>query len=321
MQAASASSGASPSCVAASEHTSGRLSQNALPGLKSVASATAAPRRRARAPAASADRERARSRATARRRRRSPRARRPRRARRLQVVDGARAELDRERDRARLRELVAVEPQRQTRARGSRQVAPGLVGVERSAFEEHVRRIREPCRLRQHLREQEVDVGVAPRRTRAARRGRRATSRPRPRRGPRASWASSVSRSSPYPGLRLERRRPRPEHPADMTLERGRELVPGRRASRTNRREDPAAARVELLVRRSRAPERELLDAVAGEARVRVAVDEPGDRRQSAPVDLLDVAGERSAARVMRPTAAILPPRRGRTRRRSRRAR
>ena len=39
----SASSGASDSCVAASEQTSGRLSQNALPGLKSVASATAAP--------------------------------------------------------------------------------------------------------------------------------------------------------------------------------------------------------------------------------------------------------------------------------------
>ena len=38
-----ASSGAIRSCVAASEQTSGRLSQNALPGLKSVARATAAP--------------------------------------------------------------------------------------------------------------------------------------------------------------------------------------------------------------------------------------------------------------------------------------
>ena len=43
VHAESASSGASPICVAASEQTSGRLSQKALPGLKSVASATAAP--------------------------------------------------------------------------------------------------------------------------------------------------------------------------------------------------------------------------------------------------------------------------------------
>src|SRR4029079_8766058 len=43
VHAESASSGASSSCVAASEQTSGRLSQKALPGLKSVASAIAAP--------------------------------------------------------------------------------------------------------------------------------------------------------------------------------------------------------------------------------------------------------------------------------------
>ena len=43
MQAVSASAGESFSCVAASEQQSGRLSQKALPGLKSVASATAAP--------------------------------------------------------------------------------------------------------------------------------------------------------------------------------------------------------------------------------------------------------------------------------------
>ena len=40
VQAASASAGESFSCVAASEQTRGRLSQKALPGLKSVASAT-----------------------------------------------------------------------------------------------------------------------------------------------------------------------------------------------------------------------------------------------------------------------------------------
>ena len=42
MHAVSASAGESFNCIAASEQQSGRLSQNALPGLKSVASATAA---------------------------------------------------------------------------------------------------------------------------------------------------------------------------------------------------------------------------------------------------------------------------------------
>ncbi len=51
---------------------------------------------------------------------------------------------------------------------------------------------------------------------------------------------------------------------------------------------------MELLVARARGSQCELLDAVAGEARVRVAVDESRDRGQPAPVDLLDVAGERS---------------------------
>ena len=42
-------------------------------------------------------------------------------------------------------------------------------------------------------------------------------------------------------------------------------------------REDPAAGRVELLVARPARAQRELVDAVAREARMGVAVDEPGD--------------------------------------------
>ena len=68
VHAASASPGERRSWVAASAQTSGRLSQNELPGLKSVASATAAPastraraggigRPRTRALAGSSDRD------------------------------------------------------------------------------------------------------------------------------------------------------------------------------------------------------------------------------------------------------------------------
>ena len=50
---------------------------------------------------------------------------------------------------------------------------------------------------------------------------------------------------------------------------------------------------MQLLVARAAGAQRELLDAVAAERRVRVAVDEPRDRAQPAPVDLDDVAVER----------------------------
>ena len=49
---------------------------------------------------------------------------------------------------------------------------------------------------------------------------------------------------------------------------------------------------MQLLVRRTGGPERELLDTVAGKARVRVAVDEARDCAAPAPVDLVDVAVE-----------------------------
>ena len=56
--------------------------------------------------------------------------------------------------------------------------------------------------------------------------------------------------------------------------------------------EDAAARVVQLLVARASGPERELVDPVAGEAGMRVAVDEAGQRAQAAAVELLDVAVE-----------------------------
>ena len=83
---------------------------------------------------------------------------------------------------------------------------------------------------------------------------------------------------------------------------------PGRagRTRRTDGGEDPSAARMELLVRGTARAERELVDAIAREARVRVTVDEARDRRQPATVDLVDVAVERSE--VAHPTDCLDPP-------------
>jgi phage repressor protein C with HTH and peptisase S24 domain len=54
---------------------------------------------------------------------------------------------------------------------------------------------------------------------------------------------------------------------------------------------------VQLLVRRAGGTQRELLDAVAAEARMRVAVDEARQRAEPAAVELLEVAvGRREVA-------------------------
>ncbi len=57
---------------------------------------------------------------------------------------------------------------------------------------------------------------------------------------------------------------------------------------------------MELLVRGTSRAQRELVDAVAAEARVRVAVDEARNGREPAAVDLLEVAGRRVARRIAR---------------------
>ena len=77
------------------------------------------------------------------------------------------------------------------------------------------------------------------------------------------------------------------------------------RPRRAHRREDAAARRVQLLVARTRRPQRELLDAVAAERRMRVAVDETRNRAQAAPVELLDVAVASAGRSRIRPTASI----------------
>ena len=64
------------------------------------------------------------------------------------------------------------------------------------------------------------------------------------------------------------------------------------RACRPDRRQDPTTRGVELLVACSARPQCVLVDAVAPEARMRVAVDEPRQRGLPAPVDLDEIAVE-----------------------------
>ena len=112
----------------------------------------------------------------------------------------------------------------------------------------------------------------------------------------------------PVARLRLQRRRAGAQHPVAVALDGARA---GRRRSggprRRDGREDAAAGGVQLLVARAGRAQRELLDAVAGERRVRVAVDEARDGAEAAAVELLDLAVERPRSRI-RPTAAIRPP-------------
>ena len=61
---------------------------------------------------------------------------------RLEVVDGAGAELDRETDRAELGELVAVQPELEAGRAARLEVATGLLEVEGAALEEDVRGLR-----------------------------------------------------------------------------------------------------------------------------------------------------------------------------------
>ena len=72
-----------------------------------------------------------------------------------------------------------------------------------------------------------------------------------------------------------------------------RQLVGGRGARRAHGGHDPASRGVQLFVRGAAGAQRELLDAVAEKARVRVAIHQPRECAQSASVELLDLAGER----------------------------
>src|SRR4029450_10087653 len=97
----------------------------------------------------------------------------------------------------------------------------------------------------------------------------------------------------PVARLRLEGRRALAQHPAAVPLDRRAQAVLARGSRGADRREDAAARRVQLLVRRTPCAKRELLDAVTAEAGVRMAVHQPGDRTEPRTVELLDVAARR----------------------------
>jgi hypothetical protein len=78
----------------------------------------------------------------------------------LEVVDRARAELDREVDRSELVELVPVQAQSQALLAASSQVTARLLDAERSFFDEDVCRLGELGRTRQDLGKGEVEIGV-----------------------------------------------------------------------------------------------------------------------------------------------------------------
>ena len=208
------------------------------------------------------------------------------------MVDRARPELDGERHGAALRELVAVQAQREAGNPARRQVAARLPRVERAALEERIGGVRDPRRVRQHLRQGVVDVRIRVvelRRDRVGAEPGRAPARSsnRAQRGELRVAVEAVAR------LALPRRRAVVEHPRRVPFDTCAQGALVERTRCPHRREDPAAARVQLFVRRPRCTARELVDAVAAPPRMRVAVDEARDRAQAAAVELVDVARER----------------------------
>src|SRR5439155_3267170 len=92
--------------------------------------------------------------------------------------------------------------------------------------------------------------------------------------------------------LALPRRRAVAEHPRGVRLDGVMQRTLTRRTRGTHRGQNAAAGLVELLVPRTACAQRELLDAVAGERRMRVAVDEAWERAETAAVELVDLALE-----------------------------
>ena len=209
----------------------------------------------------------------------------------LEMVDRSGSELDRERDRPRLRELVTVEPEREPGLGAGEQVAPRLIHIESAALEEHVGRLRNARSAGQDVGQREGEVGVGAvelRRHRVrAEPCRYAACVPHcPQAGKLGLTVEAVAR------LRLERRRPLRAHPGAVTLHSGPQAGLVERSRRSDRRQDAAARRMQLLVARASGAESELLDPVAAEAGVGVAVDQPGQRAAAPSVDLDEVALE-----------------------------
>jgi hypothetical protein len=190
-----------------------------------------------------------------------------------------------------------VESQRQAGVAARLEVAARLLDRERSLLDEDVRRLRELGRFRQDLCDRKVHVGVGVREL--GRHGVRAEPGWHAAgRGDRFQRRKLGFLVEPVARLTLERRRPGPEHPVAVALDGSAEILGGAGACGADGREDPAARRVQLLVARAAGPQGELLHAVAEEARMGVAVDEPGDRAAASPVELLDVAAELEPAEL-----------------------
>ncbi len=184
-----------------------------------------------------------------------------------------------------------MEAEPKTRVATRLEVPPRVLDPECAPFQEDVCRLGQPCGVGEHVLDQELDVrccagfGELRRHGMRAQEGRRSAGI-----ADHAELRELGVMVEAVAGFRLERRRPGAEHPGDVALERHAQPLVAGLARRADRREDPAAGRVELLVRRPAGAERELLHAIAGEARMRVAVDEPGDGGHSAPVELLDLS-------------------------------
>ncbi len=208
------------------------------------------------------------------------------------MVDGACSKLDRERDRPGLGELVTVKPQLEPVVAGGFEIPPRLDGVEGAALEEHVGGLGDRRGVGEHVGDQPVDVLVGA--VALGRHGVRAEERrDAALRHDRAQGCQLGLVVEPVARLRLERRRALAEHPAAVAGDGLTQSALAGGAGGRHRREDPASRCVQLLVRRARGAKRELLDPVARKARVRVAIDEAGDRAASPPVDFDDVAVDR----------------------------
>ena len=234
--------------------TSGSESQNALPGLKSVARADGCAA--VDQPAGGRPRQVEHQHAGGQQHRRhlavAQRGDTPL-AGRLEVVDGARAQLDGQLHPATLRELVGVQPQRQAVAGRRPQVAVGLRPVEGAALEEHVGGLGGRRRGRQHILDHEVDVrvGVVPlgrHRVRSQER-RHGLDPVRQRRG--LEHGQLGVTVEPVAGLDLGRGRPLGGHPSQMPLQHHAQgAFGGRLPRRPHRAGDASAGGMDLLVRR-----------------------------------------------------------------------
>ena len=294
MTAPSASAGESPSCVHASEHTSGsdlaeRTARIEVGGERDrAAGIDELSGARHRTPQHERSHREKHADDVARRELLDPFV-----ARRLEVVDGASAELDRERDRALLGELVTVQAKLETGSAACVEIAPCLLGGEGPALEKDVGRLGDRRSFGQDLAEREVEVGVGV----AMLRWNGVRSEPG---GDTALGCDRAQRRElgltvePVARLPFEGRRAGMEHPLAMPPDRGPEAVLAGRPSRFDGRQDPAPRGVELLVARPTRAKLELARAIPREAHVRVAVHEPWDRAETTAVELLDLSVERS---------------------------